>query len=170
VVSVNNPQLTMSLEMAVGEVLNILTGLDLAYDPDYDRFRTIARALDRAQRANALEVEWSWYDGVISLGTSTEGQTSANVPTYARPRMTGDDAMRLVNENDQIVRWAYYLPRDAIHKYGHRDGLWVAINREILVFSRGLWSSEADLDIQITRWRRSTPTCSTSRSTLATPT
>ena len=56
-----NPDVTMTLEEAVVEVLNVLTGQTLNYDPDMDRFRAIALHLNRALRSNALETSWSFY-------------------------------------------------------------------------------------------------------------
>lgn len=142
-----NPQLTMSLDTAVLEVLGLVTGQDLAYDPDQDRYRVVARMLNRAMRANALEREWSWYTGTEVVGTAVEGVASVTIPDTMRPRITGDDAIRLV-QDDRIVEWAYFLPRDAIHKYAHRRGLWVASNRQQLLFSRAFFESEAGLEIQ----------------------
>lgn len=142
-----NPQLTMSLDDAVQEVLGLLVGLDLSYDPDHDRYRTIVRMLNRSLRANALEQEWSWYTGVESVGTVATGVSAITLPDTMRPRIKGDDAVRLV-EDDVIRVWAYFLPRDAIHKYGHRTGLWVASNRQELIFSRRFHEGEAGWDIQ----------------------
>ena len=46
--------------------------------------------------------------------------------------------------------WAYFLPRDALHKYnGRRAGLWVAHTRSSLQFSRALGPAEAGLTIQV---------------------
>ena len=39
-----NPDVTITLDEAVAEVLSILTGLDLDYDPNQDRYRQVARA------------------------------------------------------------------------------------------------------------------------------
>ncbi len=151
----SSPVVSMTLDEAVEEVLLILTGLGLAYDPSYDRYRVIAKMLNRALRANALEHEWSWYNGTVSAGTSTEGQTAVSLAAGVRPRMTGDDAVRLVelaedeDDSDSVVVWAYFLPRDALHKYGYRQGLWVSSVRDLLMFSRPLQAGEAGLDIQI---------------------
>ena len=142
-----NPQLTMSLDDAVKEVLALVTGQDLSYNPDQDRYRAITRMLNRATRANALEQEWSWYTGVESVGTVVAGTSAVTLPDTMRPRIKGDDSVRLV-EDDIIRVWAYFLPRDALHKYAHRHGLWVASNRQQLIFSRRFWPGEEGLDIQ----------------------
>lgn len=145
----DNPDLQMNLDTAVVETLSLLHGLDLTYDPSYDRFRVITRALNRALRANALEHEWSWYNGTESLGTTTVGQGSATVPVEMRVRQTGDDAARLVGPDDHVVRWAFFLPRDALSKYQSRNGLWCALVRQTLLFSRELVVGEEDLDLQV---------------------
>lgn len=143
----SNPQLTMSLDDAVTEVLGLLFGLELAYDPDYDRYRAIARTLNRATRANALESEWSWYTGVHQVGFAVKDTADVVLPDTMRPRMVGDDAVRLVDENDVIVRWAYFLPRDALHK--HADcNLYVSSVRQTLIFSRPFTEAEDGLSIQ----------------------
>ncbi len=145
----SSPVVSMTLDEAIEEVLLILTGLGLAYDPSYDRYRVIAKLLNRALRNNALEHEWSWYNGTVSAGASVEGQTAVSLAAGVRPRMTGADAVRLVDEDDHVVVWAHFLPRDALHGYGHRQGLWVSSVRDLLMFSRPLVAGEADLDIQL---------------------
>ncbi len=52
-----NPELKLTLDEGIQEVLGLLTGLDMTYDPQYDRYRVIGRMLNRALRANALEHE-----------------------------------------------------------------------------------------------------------------
>jgi hypothetical protein len=156
----SNPEVKLTLEVAVEEVLGMLTGLDLAYDPTFDRFRVIARMLNRALRANALEHEWSWYNTTESMGAWADGQTTVTLPDTMRPRVTGDDAVRMVelgtDAGDVIRTWAYFLPRDALHKYGHRAGLWVAVRRQELMFSRPPFDSEIGLDIQVPVMREPT--------------
>jgi hypothetical protein len=145
----DNPNLQMTLDTAVVEVTSLLHGMDLTYDPTFDRFRVITRALNRALRANALEHEWSWYNGTASLGPSEVGMGAIAVPNDLRVRQTGDDAARLVNTNDQIVRWAFFLPRDALSKYQARTGLWCSLVRQTLLFSRELVVGEEGLDVQV---------------------
>jgi hypothetical protein len=148
-----NPELEMTLDDAVGEVLGLLTGLDLTYAPELDRYRAITRQLNRALRNNALEQEWSYYASQLSLGTISEGNQEMLLPTQQRPRIINDDAVRLVNEDGQTVLWAYYLPRDSLHKYEHRKGLWVAVTRKNLVFSRPILESESGLEVVLSVMR-----------------
>lgn len=145
----DNPETTLTLDECVAEVLGLLTGLDLTYSPEYDRYRSITRQLNRALRSNALEREWSWYSSTTSLGTAAEGETSVFIPNSLRPRIINDDAVRLCNEDDRPVRWAYFLPRDALSKYDDRPGLWAAVTRNELKFSRPFSAAEDGLDIQL---------------------
>lgn len=158
--STQNPELEITLDDAVTEVLGLLTGLDLTYEPELDRYRAITRALNRALRANALEKEWSWYNDTVSVGAVVAGATTASLPNTLRPRITNDDAVRLVEnvDGDDLVRvWAYFLPRDALHKYGGRGGgLWVAHRRDTLMFSRPFYEYEAGWDIQVPAMREPT--------------
>jgi hypothetical protein len=77
-----------------------------------------------------------------------------------RPRIINDDAVRLVEnvDGDDLVRvWAYFLPRDALHKYGSRgEGLWVASRRDVLMFSRPFYDHEEGWDIQVPVMREPT--------------
>lgn len=151
-----NPELTFTLDDGVQEVLGLLTGLDMTYDPTFDRYRVIGRMLNRALRANALEHEWSYYNDTISLGAWAEDQTTVTLSNEVRPRIIGDDAVRMVDEDDVVRTWAYFLPRDALHKYGHRAGLWCAIRRTTLMFSRPPFPGEVGLDIQVPVMREPT--------------
>lgn len=146
-----NPEVTFTLDDAVEEVLGLLTGLDLTYNPAYDRYRVVARMLNRALRANALEHEWSFYNSTTSLGTWVEDQTTVALANTLRPRTTGDDAVRMIDADNLVRVWAYFLPRDALHKYGDRTGLWVAVRRTELMFSRPPTPGEVELalDIQV---------------------
>ena len=144
-----NKELVFTLEDAVAEVLAALTGLDLEYLPEQNRFKSTARALNRALRAVALEHEWSYFSDVVSLGTTTLGARSWLLPSNLRVRAVNDDAVRLVNDGGWVMVWAYFLPRDALHKYASRAGLWAAATRDKLYFSRPLWLEEAGLDLQV---------------------
>lgn len=145
-----NPELGLSLDEAVGEVLSSLYGIDLAYDSSMDRYRAIVRKLNKALRDVALEHEWSYYATTTSVGAVVADASMVTLTNTQRPRMTGDDAVRLVDTDDQVRTWAYFLPRDAIHKYGGRPGgLWVAYDRDRLIFSRRFRDDEAGLDIQV---------------------
>jgi hypothetical protein len=67
-----------------------------------------------------------------------------------RPRIINDDAVRLVDDNGTPRVWAYFLPRDSLHKYnGRRQGLWCAHTRSLLEFSRPLGPAEAGLSVQV---------------------
>ena len=70
----SNPEVQQTLDEAVAEVLGLLTGLDLSYAPELDRYRAITRQLNRALRTNALEQEWSYYSFTLSLGQASEGE------------------------------------------------------------------------------------------------
>jgi len=150
-----NPDVALTLDDAVQEVLGNLTGLDLNYQPEYDRYRAITRQLNRALRANALEQEWSHYHILENVGTSHAGDRLLTLRAAIRPRAIGDDAIRLVNDDGQPLVWAYILPRDALHKYANRPGgLWASIiNRETIEFSRGLYDSEAGYTILVPAMR-----------------
>lgn len=143
-----NPEVLLTLDEAIEEVLGLLTGQDLVYVPGLDRYRAITRQLNRALRSTALEQEWAWYHTIESLGPAQEGETEMVMRASVRPRITGDDAVRLVASDGRPAVWAYYLPRDSIHKYVDRAGLWVTSVRNTLVFSRPFSASEDGLDVQ----------------------
>jgi hypothetical protein len=145
----SNPEVQMTLDEAVAELLGMLTGLDLTYLPEQDRYRAITRQLNRALRANALENEWSFYASVTPIGTASSGQDRLAMSPSLRPRIINDDAVRLVDDTDTVVRWAYFLPRDALHKYQSREGLWCSAERQALAFSRPFMESEDGLVIQV---------------------
>lgn len=144
-----NTETQLTLDDAVAEVLGALTGLDLTYEPELDRYRAITRQLNRALRANALEQEWSFYATLLALGNVSEGEREVALPTSVRPRIINDDAVRLVNGDGLTVCWAYFLPRDALHKYEDRIGLWCAPTRQSLLFSRPFHSGEDGLEVRI---------------------
>lgn len=145
----SNPDLELTLDEAVAEVLGLLTGLDLQYAPEQDRYGAITRQLNRALRSNALEHEWSYYSDVQSVGTATLGEREVFISSTIRPRIVNDDAVRLCDENGVPVAWAYFLPRDAIHKYPQRGGLWCSVTRNTILFSRAFNVLEDGLDIQV---------------------
>ena len=148
-----NPEVEMTLSEAVAEVLNQLTGLDLEYDPEQDRFRSITRQLNRALRANALDNEWGYYSNRRAVGTVNSGASVVRLSASARPRIINDDAVTLVNDEGEPQVWAYFLPRDALHKYSDRKGLWVAHTNQTLHFSRKFYDSEEGLTIEATVMR-----------------
>jgi hypothetical protein len=144
-----NAELTISLDDAVQEVLGDLTGLDLTYRPELDRYRAVTRQLNRALRANALEHEWSYYSAMRSVGSAGPGERQVFLPSSVRPRIVGDDAVVLY-DGDGVPRvWAYVLPRDAGHKYYSMSGLWCTVTRNVITFSRPLTEYEGNLDIQV---------------------
>jgi hypothetical protein len=145
----SNPEVAMTLDEAVAEVLGQLTGLDLNYEPELDRYRSITRALNRALRATALEKEWDCYASTLSLGAAREGEMAVRMSPKVRPRIINDDAVRLVDEKGLAVVWAYFLPTDALHKYSGKQGLWCAATRTQLTFNRPFTSGEDGLEIQV---------------------
>jgi hypothetical protein len=144
-----NRELQFTLEGAVAEVLATLTGLDLEYDPSLDRFQSITRALNRALRAVALEHDWAYFSSTENAGVTSEGMQDLELNSTLRPRIINDDAVRLVNSLGRTVRWCYFIPRDALHKYINRAGLWVSITRTTLSFSRPFLIGEAGLQIMV---------------------
>ena len=140
-----NPMLSVTLDEAVGEVLNYLTGLDLHYIGELDRYRSITKQLNRALRLTATEHEWSYYSALEELGRVYKGQTSFSLRKTSRPRMQTDDALRLVDDNNAIHQWAYFLPRESLHKYQSRQGLWVSSTRNEILFSRPIIEAENNL-------------------------
>lgn len=142
-----NVDLEMTLDECVEEVLGNLTGLELSYAPEQDRYRTITRQLNRALRANALEREWAYYASQEEIGVVAPGDQSLHLRASLRPRIMGDDAVRLVDDTGTPRVWAYFLPRDAIEKYPARRGLWVSVTRQSLKFSRPFQQHEAGLHI-----------------------
>jgi len=131
-----NPEVQQTLDESVMETLALLTGLDLDYQPELDRYRAITRALNRALRANALEQEWSYYATTLDLGPVVQGSKELLLTNTQRPRIVNDDAVRLVDSAGYAQVWAYFLPRDALHKYEDRTGLWCSITQTSLLFSR----------------------------------
>ena len=151
-----NRDVQLTLENAVAETLHSLTGLDLSYDPVQDRFQSITRALNRALRLVALEHEWSCYTSTEEAGQAVEGAQDVELSSNLRPRIINDDAVRLVDDDDIVHVWAYILPRDALHKYAAREGLWVSVTRSTLTFSRPFFSGEAGLRIMVPVMREPT--------------
>src|SRR5690606_29773226 len=66
-----------------------------------------------------------------------------------RPRIVNDDAVRFVDREGNARVWAYILPRDALHKYNGRGGLYASVTRSTLSFSKPLWSALEGLTIQV---------------------
>ena len=144
-----NAQVEQTLEEAVAEVLGFLTGLDITYQPEMDRFRAITRQLNRALRLTALETEWSYYSSLEEVGRAHHGDRDFQIRSDVRPRIINDDAVRLVDENGDPRVWAYFLPRDALHKYAGRSDLRVAVTRSTITFSRPIGVHEHGLRIMV---------------------
>lgn len=152
----SNPETELTLDEAVAEVLGLLTGLDLQYAPETDRYYSITRAINRALRSNALEHEWSYYSSVENVGTVTAGEQTVPLLATQRPRIIGDDAVRLVDAEGDVMRWAYFLPRDALHKYYYRNQLYCSVTNTTLMFNRAFYDKEAGLTIQVPVMREPT--------------
>jgi hypothetical protein len=146
---VSNPEVAYTLDMAVDEVLGLLTGMELSYAPELDRYRSITRQLNRALRANALEQEWGYYSSVISLGNVVEGDQVLSLASTKRVRVIGDDAVRLLDDEGRPQVWAYFLPRDALHKYAGVPGLWCSATKTQITFSRPISVDEDGLEVQV---------------------
>ena len=144
-----NRDVTLTLREAVDEVFSTLTGLDLTYDPQQDRFISVARHLNRALRMIALENEWSYFSSTEEAGVAVAGVETIELNGKLRPRIINDDAVRLVTDQGVVRRWAYFLPRDAIFKYGNRAGLWAAVTRTTLQFSRPFSLDEEGLHVMV---------------------
>jgi hypothetical protein len=147
--SVMSTEVRMTLDEAVAEVLGLLTGIDLTYEPEYDRYRAVTRQLNRALRGNALEQDWSYYSTVEDLGLVAEGDQEFEIDPQNRARILDDDAVRLVAPDGKPLIWAYILPRDSLHKYASRRGLWCAIIRKTVRLSRPITKGEADAQLSV---------------------
>jgi hypothetical protein len=146
----SNAEVQMDLDEAVAEVLGILTGMDLQYIPEQDRYQAIVRALNRALRAVALDNEWSYYHSVENVGFAHEGTDRVDLRSSVRPRIINDDAVRLMDPTTlQVAEWAYFTPRDALHKMTDTSKLWVSHTRTTLEFSRRFYVGEDGLEIHV---------------------
>lgn len=143
-----NLEVQLNLDDAVAEVLNSLTGLDLEYSPEFDRYQSIARTINRALRDVALEAEWACYTTTEDVGPVVPGERTVFLRPSVRPRINADDAVRLVYQG-RPVEWAYFLPRDSLSKYDAKGGLRVAIIRNELHFSRPFLEAEAGWGIEV---------------------
>jgi hypothetical protein len=145
-----NPDVAVTLDEAVQEILSTLTGLEISYRPELDRYRAVTRHLNKALRLTALDSEWSYFSSVETVGTARLGDVEVQMRSTIRPRIINDDAVRFVDDNGVPKVWAYFLPRDSLHKYnGRRQGLWCAHTRSSLQFSRALGYAEEGLKIQV---------------------
>src|SRR5690606_3495689 len=145
----SNSEVEMSLDEAVDEVLGLLTGLDLAYSSEFDRYRAIARQLNRALRNNAMEHEWSYYSTVLDLGPAVPGMREVHLPSGLRARVIKDDSVRFVTADGVPMVWAYILPRDALHKHSSKPLLYASVTRRVVEFSKALSPKFSGLSIQL---------------------
>lgn len=144
-----NPRVSMTLTEAVDEVLLILSGQTLHYDSQYDRFRAITGCINRALRGNAMEQEWGYYSERLMVGPVVDGVQVYQISADYRFRVKDDDAARLVTAEGVPQVWAYFLPRDSLHKYRNRNGLWASATRNELLFSRPLEATTPQLYIEV---------------------
>lgn len=144
-----NADVAMTLDDAVAEVMGLLVGLDMELIPERDVYQSITRQLNRALRAVALDNEWSYYSSLENLGVVHHGDRIVAMRQSIRPRIINDDAVRLVHpETQQVCVWAYWLPRDALHKYTGAE-LKVAHTKSNLEFSRPFFLGEEGLEIHV---------------------
>lgn len=144
-----NVNVDLTLDEAVAEVLGLLTGLDMTYDDYFDRYRAIARQLNRALRNNALEHEWSYYSDEESVGTAHSGDQEVALRATVRARIIGDDSVRFCDSNGNARYWAYILPRDALSKYINQPGLYASVTRAKIDFNRPFGSALEGLEIRV---------------------
>lgn len=145
----SNVEVAMTLDEAVAEVMGLLVDNDLELIPELDRYQAITRHLNRAMRQVARETEWSYYSSVENMGIAHHGDRVVELRSSVRPRIINDDAVRLINpDTRQVIEWAYWIPRDALHKYTGRD-LRAAYTRTSIEFSRAFFISEDGLEIHV---------------------
>lgn len=144
----------LSLQEAVAEVHNILTGLDLEYDDRYEIFHATVRQINRSLRQVALLEDWGWYSELVLSGVTHEGQTVIELDALYRPRINQGDCVQLVDPNTGLTwHWAYYLPRDSLSRHTHRSELRVAFVRNTLMFSRPIQRFESGYEILVPAMR-----------------
>ncbi|QCG78330.1 hypothetical protein SEA_ALOEVERA_45 [Microbacterium phage AloeVera] len=145
----SNYDVALTLDEAVAEVMGLLVDNDLELIPELDRYQSVTRALNRAMRDIALENEWSYYSSVENVGVAHHGDRTVVLRNAVRPRIINDDAVRLVHPvTGAVCVWAYWLPRDALHKYTGYD-LKAAHTRSSIEFSRPFLEGEDGLEIHV---------------------
>src|SRR6478752_7777776 len=145
-----NEQLATTLDDAVAEVWGLLNGTDLQLVPELDKYQAITRQLNRALRLNATELHWSYYSSVENMGTAHHGDRHLSLRAGVRPRVIRGDAVRLVDpRTGRPLQWAYFLPREELHKYPVQRGLWCAVTNQDLEFSRPILQVEEGLEIHV---------------------
>ena len=151
-----NENVATTLDEAVAEVLGALTGLDLSYVPELDKYQAVTRALNKALRLNATELNWSYYSSLEDVGVAHAGDRHVALRASVRPRIIRGDAVRLTTDEGRPLVWAYFLPRDSLHIYPVQAGLWVASTNQELEFSRPFLQGEDGLHIKVPVMREPT--------------
>jgi len=147
---VANPELQLTLDEAVHEVLQRLNGLTQTWLPESDKYYSTVRFINQALRSVATEIEWSYYASTEEVGVAATGISTVPLRASIRPRINIDDSVRLCRPTDDYpMVWAHFLPREAIHKVPDRSQLWVAHEKSSLVFSRSFKRSEDGLKIML---------------------
>ena len=145
-----NSQVAMTLDEAVAELNGHLTGMDFQLVPEQDRYQSLVRQLNRGLRAVALANEWGYYSSLEQVGVATRGVSEFELLSSVRPRIMPDDSAKLIDPRTRaVVALVPFLPRDAINKYQHRQGLRVSVTRQTLTFSRPFINAEHGLEIHI---------------------
>jgi hypothetical protein len=145
-----NEQLATTLDDAVAEVMGTLTGTDMQHVPELDRYQAVTRQLNKALRLNATELNWSYYSSVENMGVAHYGDRKLSLRAGVRPRVIRGDAIRLVDpQTGRPLVWAYFLPREDLHKYPVQAGLWAAVTNQDLEFSRPILQIEDGLEIHV---------------------
>jgi hypothetical protein len=144
-----NADVAFTLDQAVSEVLNLLTGHAFSHVPKMERYYSITQTINRALRIVATEADWSYYSSTEEVGVAHAGDRNVNLRPTVRPRILIDDSVRLVDDNDYPRVWAHFLPREAIHKVPDRSQLWVSHARSELEFSRPFSPGEEGLRILV---------------------
>ncbi|QNL30347.1 hypothetical protein SEA_MAZUN_45 [Microbacterium phage Mazun] len=145
----SNIDVAMTLDEAVAEVMAVLVDNDLELVPELNQYQVVTRQINRALRSIARENEWSYYSSDENVGVAHHGDRAVEIRASIRPRIINDDAVRLVHPVDgRVCVWAYWLPRDALHKYNGYD-LKVAHTRSTIEFSRPFLMAEDGLEIHV---------------------
>jgi hypothetical protein len=145
-----NENLAVTLDDAVAEVMGALEGMDLQYVPELDKYQSVTRALNRALRLNATEINWSYYSSTEDMGVAHAGDRFVVLRASVRPRIIRGDAVRLCDpDSGRPLVWAYFLPREDLHIYPVQAGLWVANTNQNLEFSRPFLDTEDGLTIKV---------------------
>ncbi|QNN98091.1 hypothetical protein SEA_FEDE_43 [Microbacterium phage Fede] len=151
-----NSEVSLTLDEAVAEVMSLLVDTDLQLVPELDRYQSITRHLNRALRHVAREQEWSYYSSLENMGIAHQGDRKIELRAAVRPRIINDDAVRLVHPRTRdVIEWAYWIPRDALHKYTGSN-LRAAYTRTTIEFSREFFYAEDGLEIHVPVMREPT--------------